>query len=159
MNLTEYITKEGFSKLNDRLNYLNQIERPDIVRQVVVAREMGDLSENAEYHAAREKQRQIDKEIGYIKKKLDTLKVIDPDQLPKDAVRFGAFVSVQEVGTDEVTNYRLVGVDEPCDPYNGIITISIASPIGRSLLGKKPNEIASVKTPIGERKLRVIAIK
>jgi transcription elongation factor GreA len=159
MSLNDYITIEGYARLKERLRHLNHIERPEIVRQVVVAREMGDLSENAEYHAAREKQRQIDKEIGYIRKKLDTLKVIDPEQMPKDAIRFGAMVTIKDLENEEVTKYRLVGVDELCDPCDGIVTISIASPIGRSLLGKKQSDVVRVKTPLKERKFKVIRIK
>ncbi len=157
MSNLDYITKQGYVKLRQRLDFLNNTERPDIIKQVVTAREMGDLSENAEYHAAREKQRQIDKEITHLKNRFNKLQVIDPSTMPKDAVRFGAVVRVKEA--EKVMNYRVVGVDEAefLDDVE-IKPISIASPIGRSLLGSKPGQTVIVKVPRGNIELHVIEI-
>ncbi len=165
MSNADYITKEGLEKLKEKLNRLNLIERPAVVKQVVTAREMGDLSENAEYHAARERQRHIDNEISYIRSRINKLKVIDPAVMPKDAARFGAVVKVNDMDNEGTLIYQLVGADEASEPYTNEITgeqinpVSIVSPIGKSLLGKKKGEIATAIVPIGERKFKVIDIK
>jgi transcription elongation factor GreA len=155
-----YITKEGLRRLQDRINHLNLVERPEVIQQVVTAREMGDLSENAEYHAARERQRHIDKEITFLRGRINKLKVIDPNQIPKDAVRFGAIVRIKDVGTDEEIVYQLLGVDET-EFYNekGITSLSIASPIGKYLTGKKIGEVVIIKVPSGEKKFKILEIK
>lgn len=158
MSKQDYITMKGLVKLKKRLDYLNNVERPEVVRQVVKAREMGDLSENAEYHAARERQRHIDKEISHINNRIGKLKVIDPDKLPKDAVRFGAVVEVKQ--GDTLKKYRVVGIDETTyQDEDDTNPISIASPIGRSLVGAKKGETIRVKVPRGELNLEVVDIK
>lgn len=154
-----YITINGLLKLKERLQQLNTVERPEVIKQVVTAREMGDLSENAEYHAARERQRHIDKEINHLRSRISHLKALDPLQIPKDAVRFGAIVSLKDMHNEELVQYQIVGVDEVSEPENNIHPISIASPIGRGLLGKKPGELVTIKVPAGERELKVIEIK
>lgn len=154
-----YITIQGLIKLKERLQYLNTVERPEIIKQVVTAREMGDLSENAEYHAAKEKQRQIDKEIGHLKSRISLLKAIDPDQIPKDAVRFGALVTLKDMHSGELTIFRIVGVDEAGETEEEIHHISIASPVGKGLLGKKATEKVIIKVPAGEREFEIIEIK
>ncbi|MCB5231145.1 MAG: transcription elongation factor GreA [Candidatus Cloacimonetes bacterium] len=155
-----YITKQGLIRLQERMNHLNLVERPEVVQQVVTAREMGDLSENAEYHAARERQRHIDKEISYIRSRLAKLKVVDPAQVPKDAVRFGAIVRIRDENTSEELVYQLLGVDETEGfSTEGVTPLSIASPIGKYLTGKKVGETTVIRVPSGEKTFKVLEIK
>jgi len=154
-----YVTIKGLIRLKERLHYLNTVERPEIIKQVVTAREMGDLSENAEYHAAREKQRHIDKEINHLRSRISRLKAVDPAQIPKDAVRFGAIVTLKDLHSSEEVIYQIVGVDEIGEPESEIHPISIASPIGRGLLSKKQGENVIIEVPAGEREFKILEIK
>lgn len=156
--MPDYITPEGMSRLRKRFQLLNDVERPQVVRQIVQAREMGDLSENAEYHAARERQRRIDDEMNHLRSRLGKLQVIDPASVPKDAVRFGALVECRELATDEVLCFRLVGVDETEDWEEGITRVSVASPIGRAMIGVRPGQTFTVKAPVGDRVFEVLSI-
>ncbi len=157
--MAEYITEEGMKKLRRRMSHLLEDERPEVIRQVQTAREMGDLSENAEYHAARERQRHIDNELEHLRRRLSVLQVINPDDIPKDAVRFGAYVDVEESETGKQVQYRLVGVDEVEDTGSDLVLISVASPIGRAMVGKKIGEDFIVKAPVGDRKMKILDIK
>jgi transcription elongation factor GreA len=158
MNMN-YITINGLIRLKERLQHLNTVERPEIIKQVVTAREMGDLSENAEYHAAKEKQRQIDKEIGHLRSRISSLKAIDPAEIPKDAIRFGAIVSLKDKQNGETVRYQIVGIDETGETDEGLHQISLASPIGKGLLGKKTGDIVTIRVPAGEHQYEVIEIK
>jgi len=155
--MSNYITPEGMQRLQKKLIALSE-ERPKILEQVQTAREMGDLSENAEYHAAKEKQRNIDRELSNLNQKIISLKIIDPTTVPKDSIRFGAFVKLEESSSKQLFNYRLVGVDEVYDRDDDIIHVSIASPLGKAMVGKKANEEFVVKAPIGDRFFKVIEI-
>lgn len=158
MSNLDYITMQGLVKLKQRLEHLNNTERPEIIRQVVTAREMGDLSENAEYHAAREKERMIDKEISHIRRRINQLKVIDTGKLPKDTVRFGAKVKVKE--KNKISEYKIVGIDETNFHKDEDVTpISIASPIGRALIGVKVGETVTIKVPKGDIDLQILSIE
>ncbi len=157
--MPEYITREGMERLNKRISFLLETERPKVVKQVATAREMGDLKENAEYHAARERQRHIDDEVGRLKSRAAILKVVDTDTIPKDAVRFGAYVDAEEISKSETHHYRLVGVDEVNHEVEGVQLISVASPIGKAMIGKKVGEMFVVKAPIGDRNFKVLNIK
>jgi transcription elongation factor GreA len=156
--MAEYITKEGMQRIQKRMQELIK-ERPAIIKQVVTAREMGDLSENAEYHAARERQRHLENEYNYLKSRVAKLTVIDTDKISKDAVRFGARVTLQDVDTNVIYKYRFVGVDEVFETDDEFERKSITSPIGKGLLGKKPGEIATVHAPAGIRKFKILEIK
>lgn len=156
--MANYITKEGMQRLRIRMNELIK-ERPSIIKQVVTAREMGDLSENAEYHAARERQRHLENEYNKIKSRIDKLQVIDPANLPKDAVRFGAKVTVKEISTEEIFKFQLVGIDEIFDTEDEYERKSIASPIGKPMIGKKVGSHFVVQAPIGKREFEIIDIK
>ncbi|MCB5250712.1 MAG: transcription elongation factor GreA [Candidatus Cloacimonadales bacterium] len=149
--MANYITIEGMKRLHKKANDL-VLERPEIIKQVVAARELGDLSENAEYHAAREKQRNLEDELEKLQFRMSQLKVIDPNTLPKDAVRFGAYVELTELPENEKYIYQLVGVDEIYDRDDNVLQVSVASPLGMALIGKKPNEEFIVKAPKGVRK-------
>jgi transcription elongation factor GreA len=154
-----YITREGMQRLHHRLSELHE-ERPAVVLQVQKARELGDLSENAEYHAARERQRHIDHELDHINRRLAVLQMIDTATIPKDAIRFGAWITLRDCDTDETHRYRLVGVDEVRFQWDdGIERLSVESPIGKAMIGRKLDETFTVKVPIGERQFTVLAIE
>ena len=156
--MANYITKEGFDRLNKKLQQLIK-ERPAIIDQVQTAREMGDLSENAEYHAARERQKHLENEFNKLKRTLQSLKVLDVNKIAKDAVRFGAFVKIIETSKNKEYIYQVVGQDETFDYEDGIERISVTSPIGMSMIGKKEGESFVVKAPIGDREFKVLEIK
>jgi len=156
--MANYITREGMRRLHKRMNKLIK-ERPDIIKQVVQAREMGDLSENAEYKAARERQRNLENEYNYIKRRIEKLKVVDEATIPKDAVRFGARVTLKELSNNKILKLRLVGVDEVFDNDDEYKRKSIASPIGKPMIGKKVGDHFLVKAPIGEREFEILDIK
>ncbi len=156
--MAEYITKEGMQRLHKRMNELIK-QRPAIIKQVVTAREMGDLSENAEYHAAREKQKYLENEFNHIKSRISKLQVVDPNKIPKDAVRFGAYVLIKELSDNNNSKaIRLVGIDEIYETTDGFERMSVASPIGKAMIGKKIGEVFSVKTPLGYRKFEILEI-
>lgn len=145
-------------KLHARLKELVET-RKSVIKQVVVAREMGDLSENAEYKAAREQQKNIENEYNQIKNRLSLMQVLDPEKIPKDAVRFGAKVTIENIDTQEIRKHYLVGVDEVYSTGEEYERISVASPIGKQLIGKKTGEEFIVKAPIGNKKFKIINIK
>lgn len=156
--MSNYITKEGFHRLNKKMQKLIK-ERPEIIRQVQEAREMGDLSENAEYHAARERQKHLENEFNNLKRKIQSLQVLDIDKIAKDAIRFGAFVKVLDIDKNEEFTYQVVGADETFDYEDGIKRISVDSPLGRAMIGKKVGDDFVVKAPIGDRNFKVLEIK
>mgnify|MGYP003809203519 CR=1 FL=1 len=147
-------------RLQRRINDLMR-ERPEVIKAVAIAREFGDLSENAEYKAAKERQRAIDNEIDYLRRRASTLKVIDPHSLPKDAVRFGSICKTIDEHTSEELSFMIVGAHELnfYEDDEQMQVVSVVSPIGKGLLGKKINEIALIKAPMGERQLKILAIK
>ncbi len=159
MDLSLFITKPGMEKLQQRINDLMN-ERPEVIRAVAIAREFGDLSENAEYKAAKERQRYIDGEIDHLRRRSAVLKVIDTSSFPKDMVRFGSYCVADDVSNDERLCYHVVGAEELNFSHEeGVLAVSVVSPIGKSLLGKKVDEIAVVRAPMGERNLKIIEIK
>jgi transcription elongation factor GreA len=149
------ITPEGYSKLREELNMLRSVERPKVIQMIAVAREHGDLSENAEYHAARDRQSFIEGRVKEIENKLARAEVIDPSKLSGDRVAFGATVKLSNTQTEEQVAYRLVGADE-ANLEAG--TISIASPLARSLLGKEVGDEVKVRMPGGERLYEVLEV-
>lgn len=160
MDLTLFITSDGMNKLQLRINYLMNEERPRVIRSLQIAREFGDLSENAEYKAARESQRAIDSEIDYLRRRGAQLKVIDSTAIPKDMIRFGAYCHARDLETGEELWYRVVGVEElSFSQEEHVMAVSVVSPIGTALLGKKVGQIALVKAPMGERQLEILEIK
>jgi transcription elongation factor GreA len=159
MGNLDYITKAGMDKLQQRIRHLAEVERPQIIKRVAIARAQGDLSENAEYKSAKEMQRHLDKELDHLKTRSTKLKVIDPASIPKDCVRFGAYITVKELDSNQTVVYHLVGIDEVNFPEENAEQVSIASPIGSSMIGKKPNDKVLVKAPMGERVFVIIDIK
>jgi transcription elongation factor GreA len=149
------ITPGGALKLREELNHLKSVERPAIIQAIGVAREHGDLSENAEYHAARDRQSFIEMRIKDIENKLALAEVIDPSKLAGDRVAFGATVKLSNVDTGEEVTYRILGADES-DLAHG--SISVTSPLARSLIGKEVGDEVKVRMPGGERTYEVLEV-
>ena len=156
--MSDYITMEGMQRLQKKILALTE-ERPLVLEQVQTARAMGDLSENAEYHAAKERQRNLDNELSNLNARVAVLKIIDPSTLPKDTIRFGAYIKIKEETDEKLLSYHLVGPDEVYDRDDDIIQVSIASPLGKAMIGKKVNDVFIVKAPKGDFKYKVIEIK
>jgi transcription elongation factor GreA len=149
------ITPGGAARLREELIQLKSVERPAIIIAIATAREHGDLSENAEYHAARERQSFIEGRIKEIEDKLARAEVIDPSKLAGDRVAFGATVKLSNVDTGEEATYQILGADES-DLAKG--SISITSPLARSLIGKQVGDEVKMRMPGGERTYEVLDI-
>ncbi len=149
------ITKGGHEALREEMRRLKAVERPKISKEIGVAREHGDLSENAEYHAAKEKQGLIEARIAYLEDRLARAEVIDPSSLSGDRVVFGATVRLLDVDNDLEVTYRIVGEDES-DLDRGLI--SIASPIARALIGKLVDDEVEIRTPRGSRHYEILEV-
>jgi len=146
------MTAEGHAALQSELKTLKSVERPNIIAAIAEARAHGDLSENAEYHAAKEKQSFIEGRIAEIDDKLARADVIDVSKLTGGKVRFGATVTLIDVDTEEESTYKIVGEDE-ASVKDG--KISITSPIARALIGKEEGDEAEVAAPSGARAYEV----
>ncbi len=149
------MTPNGAQKLRDELVRLKE-ERPKISREIGIAREHGDLKENAEYHAAKERQGLVEARIKDIEDKLSRAEVIDPSKLSGDRVRFGAIVLLTNLDTDEENTYQIVGADE-ADLKNG--TISVSAPLSRALIGKSTGDEVVVTLPGGTRRYEIGSIE
>ena len=149
------MTPEGATKLRDELNHLKSVERPRVIQMIATAREHGDLSENAEYHAARERQSFIEGRVKEIENKLARAEIIDPSKLEGNRVAFGATIKVMNTETEEESTYRILGADE-ADVNQGIL--SVTSPLARSLLGKEAGDEVKVRMPGGERIYEVLDV-
>ena len=152
------ITKGGYEKISEEVRHLKKVERPAIIAKIAEARSHGDLSENAEYHAAREKQSFIEGRIEYLDGVIADAEVIDILKFKneKEKVLFGATVKLLDNDTDEEVVYTLVGEVES-DPEHG--RISIASPKGRALIGKMLGDDVVVQTPAGAREYEILEVK
>jgi transcription elongation factor GreA len=150
------MTAEGFSRLEEELRHLKSIERPAVIRAIAEAREHGDLSENAEYHAARERQSFIEGRLAELEDKVARAEIIDPKKLSGKQVMFGATVTLVDEDTDEKVKYKIVG-DFEASVRDG--KISISSPIARALIGKSKNDSAEVTTPKGARSYQILKIE
>lgn len=150
------LTKEGFERLKEELRKLRSEERPKIIQEIASARLHGDLSENAEYHAAREKQGFIEGRIAELEDKLGRAEVIDLTGQGIDQVRFGAFVTVEDEESGETKTYRIVGDLEADIKVN---KISISSPIAKALMGKKADDSVEVQAPKGAMALTITSVE
>jgi transcription elongation factor GreA len=148
------MTPAGAVKLREELTRLKE-ERPKISRDIGVARDHGDLSENAEYHAAKERQGMIEARIKDIEDKLSRAEVIDPSKLSGDRVRFGAIVTLTNLDTDEEVKYQILGADE-ADINQG--SISVSAPLARALIGKSTGDEVVVNLPGGTRRYEIADI-
>ena len=146
------ITNIGFEKLEEELKILKSVERPTVIKSIAEAREHGDLSENAEYHAAKEKQSFIEGRIADLENKISRAEVIITKKLKSNKVIFGATVTLGEVGKKKNIVYQIVGTEE-ADVESG--KISISSPLARALLGKKVDDSIEVNSPGGSKEYEV----
>ena len=146
------MTKDGLQKLKSELENLKNIERPKIIKAISEAREHGDLSENAEYHAAKEKQSFIEGRIADLENKISRAEIIITKKLKSNKVIFGATVTLGEVGKKKQIVYQIVGTEE-ADVESG--KISISSPLARALLGKKVDDTVEVYSPGGSKEYEV----
>ncbi len=149
------MTRAGFGQLKKELERLTQVERQKNIKEIAEARSHGDLSENAEYHAAKERQAYLEAKIREIGAKLAHAQVIDTEGMSSDKVVFGATVLLSETETGEERRYRLVGADES-DPGNG--WISVQSPVGRALIGKQVGDLVTVRAPARTIEYEVLEI-
>ena len=150
------MTKKGYENLELELKILKSEERPNIIKAIAEAREHGDLSENAEYHAAKEQQSFIEGRILELEDKLRRANVIDPQAINSDKVVFGASITLIDTNTDKETIYQIVGIDET-NVDKGMISIS--SPVAKSLLGKFEGDVVSVKAPGGIISYEILQIE
>jgi transcription elongation factor GreA len=149
------MTLEGHKKLEEELQRLKAVERPRIIAAISEARAHGDLSENAEYHAAKEQQGMNEARVSELEDKLNRAEVIDTSKLSGDTVKFGATVTLQDDDSEDKVTYTIVG-DTEADLKSG--KISISSPIARALIGKSKGESVDVTTPKGTRTLEVLKV-
>jgi transcription elongation factor GreA len=151
------ITPGGWKKLRDELHRLKTVERQAVIRLIEYARSLGDLSENAEYETAKQKQSFIEGKILDIEGRLGRAEVIDPEKVTvRDRVVFGLTVTVQDVDSGEIKKYKLVGEDES-EPEEGFI--SVTSPVGSALIGKRVDDEIQVRAPGGIKEFLVINIE
>ena len=149
------ITKEGLERLKSELDYIKRVERPQNIRAIKEAREHGDLSENAEYHAAKEKQSFLDAKITELESVIGKAEIIEVEDSPTDRVIFGKTVLLYNIETDEETTFQLLGPYES-EPEKG--KISVNSPIGRALIGREVGDEVKVKTPGGIQEYEILEI-
>lgn len=155
MAKSNYITRDGWHALDKELKYLWKVERPIVTQSVSEAAAQGDRSENAEYIYGKKRLREIDRRVRFLSKRLDELKIVDPDPHQEGKVYFGAWVTLED-DDENVKTFRLVGPDE-FDPSKQ--WISIDSPVARALIGKKVDDEISVQTPGGEVNYHILSIK
>jgi transcription elongation factor GreA len=150
------MTADGFQRLEEELRHLKLNERPAVIRQIAEAREHGDLSENAEYHAARERQSFIEGRVAELEDKISRAEVIDVSKLSGRHVKFGATVTLVDEDTDEKAAYQIVGQDE-----SDIKTkrLSITSPLARALIGKQVGDTVEVSTPGGSKSYEIVKVQ
>jgi transcription elongation factor GreA len=150
------MSKTGNQKLRDELYRLERVERGDVVRAIETAREHGDLKENAEYHAAKDRQGHIEGRIIELKDKLARAEIIDCSKVNLKTIVFGTVVQLLDLDTEEEITYQLLGPEE-ADVKKG--SISVLSPLGKSMLGKEVGDEVQTITPGGRREFEVIAIR
>lgn len=149
------MTMPGYQRLEEELKHLRSVERPAIIKAIAEAREHGDLSENAEYHAAREKQSFVEGRIQDLEDKIGRAEVIDVSKLSGKTVMFGATITLIDEDTEEKVTYQVVG-DEESDIKKGLLSIS--SPLARALIGKEKGESVEVNTPKGPKSYEIVEI-
>lgn len=149
------MTQGGYEKLKADLHRLKAVDRPRNVREIEEARSHGDLTENAEYHAAKERQSHLSRQIAIVEDKLARAQIIDPPEEPPDHICFGVTVVLQDADSGEKTRYQIVGEDES-DAAQGLI--SVTSPVARALLGKEVGDAVRVSVPKGTREFDVLEI-
>lgn len=149
------MTAAGYIRLQEELKHLKAVERPAVIKAIAEAREHGDLSENAEYHAARERQSFIEGRVSELEDKISRAEVIDPAKLSGKTVKFGATVTLADEDTDEESTYQIVGQDESDVKAR---LLSITSPLARALIGKSVGDSVEVATPGGSKLYEVVTV-
>lgn len=149
------MTREGYEKLKADLDRMQNVEMIEVAKRIAAARELGDLSENAEYHAAREDQGMLQARIDALKDKLARANIVDHSTLPKDTVVFGARVRIKNLESGELEVYELVGPGDEDYDNNKILT---TSPRGQGLLGKKVGDSVEIKVPRGILRYQIVDI-
>ncbi|MBC6980494.1 MULTISPECIES: transcription elongation factor GreA [unclassified Caulobacter] len=150
------MTAEGYRALDEELKRLKSVERPNVIAAIAEARSHGDLSENAEYHAAKERQGWIEGRIAEIEDKISRAQVIDVSKLSGSQVKFGATVSVVDEDTEEEASYQIVGEHE-ADVKGG--KISVSSPLSRAMIGKEVGDVVEVNTPGGVKAYEILKVE
>ena len=150
------MTERGYGMLQDEMKRLKTVERPAVINALEEARTHGDLSENAEYHAAKERQAFIEGRLMELEDKVSRAQIIDPRSLSGDIVRFGATVTLADEDTDEESTYQIVGEDEG-DIRNGLL--SLTSPLARAMIGKETGDSIEVTAPGGSRAYEIMKVK
>lgn len=149
------ITKEGYRALKKELDYLKRVERPRNIKSIEEARAHGDITENAEFEAAKDRQAFIEGRLNGLTYKLSRADIIDPKKIPKDRALFASFVLLENIDTGENVKYQLVGPDE-ANIDEG--RISVSSPLGKAIIGKKPGDEISLEAPGGKRYYELVEI-
>lgn len=149
------VTVSGYEAMNEELKDLKSVQRPEVIRAIAEAREHGDLSENAEYHAAREKQSFIEGRVKELEGLISRADVIDPAKLGGDNIKFGATINLVDEDTDEEKTYQIVG-----EPEANIETgkLNIKSPLARALIGKEEGDSIEVMTPGGGKSYEILSV-
>jgi transcription elongation factor GreA len=150
------MTAEGYQALDEELKRLKTVERPAVIAAIGEARQHGDLSENAEYHAAKERQGWIEGQIAEIEDRMARAQVIDVSKLSGSQVKFGATVSLLDEDTEQESRYQIVG-DHEADVKSG--KISISSPIARAIIGKEDGDVVEVTTPAGVKAYEITKVE
>ena len=150
------MTKVGYEKLKADLDHLEHVEKPKILEGLATARSEGDLSENAEYHGARESLRMLQARINALRDRISRAALIDPSQVPRDAVAFGATVKVRDIDCDDEEEFTLVGAGE--EDYS-VGKILVTSPLAQGLVGKKPGDRAEIQVPMGTMRFEILEIR
>ncbi len=150
------MTADGYARLEEELRHLKSVERPAVIRAIAEARDHGDLSENAEYHAARERQSFIEGRLSELEDKISRADVIDVAKLGGKQVKFGATVTLVDEDTDEKTAYQIVGQDEADIKTK---RLSITSPLARALIGKQVGDSVEVATPGGSKVYEIVKVQ
>lgn len=150
------MTGPGLQRLEEELRHLKSVERPSIIRAIAEARSHGDLSENAEYHAARERQSFIEGRVIELEEIVSAAEVIDPATLSGDHIKFGAHIKLVDEESDKEATYQIVGVHEADIKLQ---RLSISSPLAKALIGKKAGDTISVPAPGGDRTYEVLEVR
>jgi transcription elongation factor GreA len=150
------MTAEGHRALDEELKHLKSVERPQVIAAISEAREHGDLSENAEYHAAKERQGWIEGRVQELEDKLARAQIIDTSKMSGDTVKFGATVTIVDEDTEAESTYKIVGDDE-ADVKSG--KISLSSPIARSLINKETGDVVEVTAPGGTKSYEILKVE
>ncbi|MDR0744353.1 MAG: transcription elongation factor GreA [Holosporales bacterium] len=149
------MTLKGYQNLQEEIRYLKYVERPQIIEAIAAARALGDLSENAEYHAAKDRQGFVEAKILDLEEKISRAEVIDSSKIKSESIKFGATIELEDRDVENVSKFQIVGSDE-ADIKSGLLPIT--SPLARALIGKKEGDSIEVKTPNGLKYYEIVRV-